>query len=49
MIASVTDLQEYRQSHPPALRLFAAAQRAWWNWATLPAIIAMRMMRRPTL
>ena len=49
MIASVTDLQQYRRSHPPALRYLAAMQRAWWNWATLPAIMAMRMMRRPPL
>lgn len=45
MTASVTDLQDYRRTHPPAVRCFAAMQRAWWNWATLPAVMALRLFR----
>ena len=45
MFATVTDLAEYRRTHPPALRCFDAMQRAWWNWATLPAVMALRMLR----
>lgn len=43
MFATVTDLAEYRRTHPPALRCFDAMQRAWWNWATLPAVLAIRL------
>jgi len=33
---SVTNLEEYRKTHGPAVRCLAAAQRAWWKWAMLP-------------
>lgn len=46
MFATVTDLAEYRRTHPPALRCLSAMQRAWWNWATLPAVLAIRLFSR---
>lgn len=33
MIASVTDLQEYRRSHPPALKLWNAQCRFASEWS----------------
>lgn len=35
MTATVTDLKQWKESHPPALRCLAAMQRCWWSWATL--------------
>jgi hypothetical protein len=50
MIASVTDLQEYRRTHPPAVRCFLAVNKCFWNWAALawyPWVICSTK-RRPT-
>lgn len=35
MTASVTDLQDYRRTHPPAVRCFNAMVRCWWKWSAL--------------
>jgi len=35
MTATVTDLNQWKETHPPALRCLVAMQRCWWNWATL--------------
>ena len=31
----VTNLAEYRRTHPPALRCLVAMQRAAWKWCEL--------------
>lgn len=35
MFATVTDLAEYRRTHPPAVRCFLAVNKCWWNWMSL--------------
>lgn len=35
MTATVTDLKEYRRTHPPAVRCFLAVNKCWWNWMSL--------------
>lgn len=41
----ITDLSEYRRSHPPAVRCAMAMQRAWWKWAMLPWAMMGRWWR----
>lgn len=44
-MGTVTDLDEWRRTHGPALRCLAAAQRAWWNWSALPWELMARWWR----
>lgn len=42
----ITDLTEYRASHPPAVRCAIAMQRCWIKWAMLPWEMSLRLFRR---
>lgn len=41
----IVDLNQWKASHPPAVRLMAAGARCWWNWAMLPWGMARRWWR----
>ena len=44
-MGTVTDLEEWRRTHGPAVRCIVAMQRAWWKWAALPWEVMGRWLR----
>jgi len=45
MDASITNLEEYRKSHPPVVRCVIAMHRAWLNWSLLPVALSIKILR----
>lgn len=45
MDAKIINLEAYKASHPLGLRLFNNSVKCWWNWYSLPFIIAARNAR----